>query len=228
MDSLGMLAQVVTAEADPQTLDMTASIIESIWVQIQNLGVVEALTFISFGSVCLFYGWRIFKILVCICFALAGLSSGVWLNTYIEGNVIWLSAIFAVICALFAVPLMRYGVGFLGAVAGGVLTGGVWLAFGLPADYFWAGGLVGLVAGGMLSFIVFKGSVMLFTSLGGSLLMATGVLAVCHLYIFTGPDKIHNMLTTERWFLPVILVTPMIIGMFFQNKLMKSEQESPA
>ena len=225
MDGLGILAQAVTAADDPNTADVTRRIIESIWGQIQNLGVVESLTFISFGSVCLFYGWRIFKILVCICFALAGLSAGVWLNQYIEGNVIWLAAIFAAICAFFAVPLMRYGVGFLGAVAGGVLTAGVWLAFGLPADYFWAGGLVGLVAGGMLSFIVFKGSVMLFTSLGGSTLMITGILAVCHLYIFTGPDKIHNMLLSERWFLPVILVAPMIIGMYFQHRFMKSEQE---
>ncbi len=224
MDGLGILAQVKAA-SDPESLDMTRKIIESIWTQIQDLGAVEALTFISFGSVCLFYGWRIFKILVCICFALAGLAGGVYLNQYIEGNVIWLAAIFAVLCAFFAIPLMRYGVGFLGAVAGGVLTAGIWLAFGLPPDYFWAGGLVGLVAGGMLSFIVFKGSVMLFTSLGGSMLMVTGVLAVCHLYIFTGPDKIHNMLLQEKWFLPVILVSPMVIGMYFQNKFMKTEQE---
>jgi hypothetical protein len=225
MDGLGILAQAVVETGDPKSLDVARGIIESIWVQIQNLGVVEALTFISFGSVCLFYGWRILKILVCICFALAGLAAGVWLNTYIEGNVIWLAGIFAVMCAFFAVPLMRYGVGFLGAVAGGVLTAGVWLAFGLPADYLWAGGLVGLVAGGMLSFIVFKGSVMLFTSLGDSTLMITGILAVCHLYIFTGPDVIHTALLTERWFLPVLLVTPMIIGMYFQNKFMKNEQE---
>lgn len=225
MDGLGILAQAVAVAEDPSSADVTSRIIESIWEQIQNLGVVESLTFISFGSVCLFYGWRIFKILVCICFALAGLSAGVWLNQYIEGNVIWLAAIFAAICAFFAVPLMRYGVGFLGAVAGGILTAGMWLAFGLPSDYFWAGGLVGLVAGGMLSFIVFRGSVMLFTSLGGSTLMITGVLAVCHLYIFTGPDEIHNVLLNERWLLPVLLVSPMIIGMFFQHKFMKGEQE---
>ncbi|MCF7973575.1 MAG: hypothetical protein K9N55_07150 [Phycisphaerae bacterium] len=225
MVSLGVLAQAANTVSDPESMHVTRRIIETIWTQIQGLGVVEALTFISFGVVCLFYGWRIFKILVCICFALAGLSAGVWLNHYIEGNVIWLAAIFAAICAFFAVPLMRYGVSFLGAVAGGVLTTGLWLAFGLPLNYWWAGALVGVVAGGMLSFIVFKGSVMLFTSLGGSTLMITGILAICHLYIFTGPDKIHNMLLNEKWFLPVILVAPMLIGMYFQNKLMKNEQD---
>jgi hypothetical protein len=225
MVGLGILAQAADSANAPESLNVMRKIIETVWTQIQDLGVVEALTFISFGIVCLFYGWRIFKILVCICFALAGLSAGVWLNHYIEGNVIWLAAIFAAICAFFAVPLMRYGVSFLGAVAGGVLTTGLWLAFGLPANYWWAGALVGVVAGGMLSFIVFKGSVMLFTSLGGSTLMITGILAVCHLYIFPGPDKIHNVMLNEKWFLPVVLVAPMIIGMYFQNKFMKSEQD---
>ena len=49
---------------------------EEMWKYISTLGLVEALTFISFGSVCLFYGWRIFKILVTICFGLLGLFLG--------------------------------------------------------------------------------------------------------------------------------------------------------
>ena len=51
-----------------------------VWEHISSLDLVEALTFISFGVVCLFYGWRIFKILVTICFGLVGLGVGVWAN----------------------------------------------------------------------------------------------------------------------------------------------------
>ncbi len=50
MDGLGILAQA-KAVSNPESLDMTRKIIESIWTQIQNLGVVEALTFISFGQI---------------------------------------------------------------------------------------------------------------------------------------------------------------------------------
>jgi hypothetical protein len=52
----------------------------------------------------------------------------------------------------------------LGAVSGGILTAGVgwrWTASGIRLG----GGLVGLIAGGMISFIVFKIAVILFTSL---------------------------------------------------------------
>ena len=201
---------------------------EAIWNQIIQLGPVEALTFISFGVVCLFYGWRIFKILVGICFGLVGLFIGVWINDKLIGgnNVIWLATIFTGLCAFFAIPLMRWGVSSLGALAGAILTAGAWLAFGLPADYFWAGGLVGLVAGGMLSFIVFKASVMLFTSLGGSTLVATGLLAIIYKYMEDlDHERLRGLIFNEKWFIPAMVLIPMVIGMIVQNKFIKGEQD---
>jgi hypothetical protein len=221
MNGLGIWAQAIPALGNLEQ-SRTERMIETMWSQIQGLGVVEALTFVSFGVVCLFYGWRIFKILVCICFALIGLLLGVWVNRYIEGNVIWLSAIFAAITAFFSVPLMRYGVCILGGLAGGILTTGMWLGLGMPSDYFWAGSMVGVVAGGMMSFIVFKTSVMLFTTLGGSTLMMTGVLAIFNLYVIA-PQRLHSMMLNIRWFLPMLILIPMLIGMYFQNRFIKEE-----
>ena len=54
--------------------------LDVMWSHVRTLGIVEALTFISFGSVCLFYGWRVFKILVTICFGLLGLFLGKMLS----------------------------------------------------------------------------------------------------------------------------------------------------
>ena len=163
-------------------------------------------TFISFGTVCLFYGWRIFKILVTICFGLLGLSLGIWANHHlIQGDVIWLSLICVVFFAVLSVPFMRWGVTLLGAASGGILTAGVWLAVGLPSEYFWAGGLVGFIAGGMISFIVFKIAVILFTSLGGSFLMVVGILAIVYEYMVDGA-KFEAFTLTHPWFLPVLLL----------------------
>ncbi len=231
MNYIGILAQATESVANaPETTSGAASPlpVEAIWNQITQLGPVEALTFISFGTVCLFYGWRIFKILVAICFGLVGLFIGVWINNQLIGgnNVIWLATIFTGICAFFSIPLMRWGVSILGAVAGGILTTGTWLAFGMPPDYFWAGGLVGLVAGGMLSFIVFKASVMLFTSLGGSTLMATGLLAIVYRYMVDLPhERLQSILFNEKWFLPAMVLVPMLIGMIVQNKFIKASPD---
>jgi hypothetical protein len=222
MDLLCILAEAAgTARTNADFSPL--AYVDILWEYATSLNLVEALTFISFGVVCLFYGWRIFKILVCICFGLGGLFVGVWINDrLIQGNAIWLSIISTIIFSFFALPLMSWGVSLLGGAAGGLLSGGAWLALGLPRDMFWAGGLVGFVAGAMLSFIVFKGAVMLFTSLGGSVLIVTGLLAICY---NNSPEKVQALAFGERWFVPTLLTIPMIAGIVLQYKLLQGAKD---
>jgi hypothetical protein len=217
MDCITILAQAAgTAGAETSAGGIVP--IDLIWKHVTSLDLVEALTFISFGAVCLFYGWRVFKILVTICFALLGLFAGVWANKLlIGGNVIWLAVLCVVLFALLSIPLMRWGVSILGAAAGGILTGGCWLALGLPQQYIWAGGLIGLVAGGMISFIIFKAAVMLFTSLGGSALILVGALAVIYRYM-GATAKLEDLVFNQNWFLPLVLLGPMAAGMVLQYR----------
>ncbi len=195
------------------------------WQHVSTLDVVEALTFISFGVVCLFYGWRIFKILVTICFGLLGLLVGIWANQQlIGGNVIWLAMICILFFSILSIPFMRWGVSLLGSVSGGILTAGATLALGLHDQrLLLAGGLTGLVAGGMISFIVFKAAVILFTSLGGSSLVTVGLLAVLHQNV--DPKKLEMFVFDYRWFLPVMVLIPMVIGAILQYRFIKTAQD---
>ena len=52
--------------------------------------------------------------------------------------------------------LMRWPVSVLGAVMGGALTAGIWYACELPEQYIWAGALIGIVAGGIISFVMHR------------------------------------------------------------------------
>jgi hypothetical protein len=220
MSYVTILAQAAETTA-PGAAEEGIVPINLIWEQITSLGLVEALTFIAFGTVCLFYGWRVFKILVTICFGLIGLFVAVLANKYIAGEVIWLALASVVLFAVLSIPLMRYGVTLLGAAAGGILTGGAWFAAGLPESYIWAGALVGIIAGAMISFIIFKIAVMLFTSLGGSSLTVIGILAI--IYRYMGADEtLKQVVFEQKWFLPVMLLVPMAVGIFLQNKFIKS------
>lgn len=192
--------------------------IDVIWEHVTSLNLVEALTFIAFGTVCLFYGWRVFKILVIISFALLGLVLGVWINkTLIGGNVAWLAIITTGVLAFLSIQFMRWGVSILGAAAGSILTGGGWLAVGFPQQYIWAGAIIGAVAGFLISFIVFKIAVMLFTSLGGSGLMVVGIMAVMYQHM-GAKTALEDMVFNHNWFLPVILLAPMVLGMILQYR----------
>jgi hypothetical protein len=200
--------------------------IDMFWNQITSLSWLEALTFVSFGTVCLFYGWRVFKILVVINFGLLGLVMGmsitdriVGLNNQLAGGLVGMGVL-----AVLSVPLMRWSVSILGAVAGGIITSGVWYACYLPEQYIWAGSLTGFVAGGMISFIIFKAAVMLFTSLWGSGLTVIGLLALLYLYPRTSL-QVHELVLTQNWFLPAAVIIPTIIGVAMQNKFVKDSKD---
>src|SRR4030042_3327496 len=207
MDYLKILAQTATEATGEAVVP-----IDVCWEQITSLSLLEALTFVSFGVVCLFYGWRVFKVLVVINFALLGMMMGMAITEKIVGlNNQFVGGIAGMITlAVLSVPLMRWSVCLLGAAAGGIVTSGIWYACGLTEQYIWAGGLIGIIAGGMISFIIFKAAVILFSSLWGSGLGVIGSLALLYLYDRTSA-KIEELVFSLKLFLPVLLTAPTAI-----------------
>ena len=220
-----LLAQAGTSQ-NSQILHADAR--NFVWQQITDLSWLHAVIAISVGIVYMLYGWRIFRVLVVICFGLGGMFLGIFAGRHF-GSTIWGGVMGLVLFAIVSVPLMKWCVSALGALAGGSLTGAVWYAFGLPLDYIWAGVVIGIVAGGLISFILLKASVMLFTGLGGSIIMMVGVLALVYQYetqVLNPPTQhIFNSVYYNRWFLPVVIILPTIVGMIMQNRFIKQSHE---
>lgn len=225
MDSVTILAQAVETTG-PETAEGGFGPINLFWEQITSLSHVEALTFISFGVVCLFYGWRVFKVLVVINFGLLGLVLGIKITGLIVGlnNQFVGGLVGMVILAVLSVPLMRWAVCLLGAAAGGILTSGIWYACGLTERYIWAGALIGMIAGGMMSFIIFKAAVILFTSMWGSGLIVVGFMALLYLYPNT-KEQVGELIFTLKWFLPAALTAPTLMGIILQHKFVKGSKD---
>ena len=227
MEPATILAAWTTGNSAELAAETELIPIDLIWQQIAALSWLEAVLAISFGVVYMLYGWRIFKILVVICFGLIGLFAGIKIgqqfNLQILGAVVGLF-----LMAALSVPLMRWAVSLLGAVAGGILTAGLWYAFELPGQYILAGAAIGLIAGGMISFIVFKIAVMLFTSFGGGVLTVMGLVALLYQYeSMQNPPtgQVKDLFLNQNWFLPVLLLIPTILGIIIQNKLIKGSRE---
>lgn len=223
MQCLNILAQA--ANADTQDLNIVP--VDWIWEQIIALTWLQAVLAILFGVVYLLYGWRIFKVLVVIAFGLIGLFIGIQIGPKF-GSVIWSAVIGLLLFAAISIPLMRWAVSILGAIAGGIVTGGIWYACGLPEQYILAGIAIGLVAGGMISFIVFKIAVMLFTSLGGGILIVTGMLSLLYQYESIqqpATETIKELVYQQNWFLPVAMIIPTIVGFIVQKVLIKNSAD---
>ncbi len=227
MDLFNLLAQTSAAYAE-ETAETHAvtDALNYFWQQITTLGWLQAVFAVSFGVVYLMYGWRIFKALTVIAFALLGLYGGMWIGAQFD-KVLLGSLLGLGILAVLSVPLMRWAVGILGAVAGGVLTASIWHALNLPEQYIWAGALIGFIAGGMIAFIVFRISVMLFTSLGGGALIIVGVLTLVYQYeLMQQPPTQHleDWYFNHNWFMPVLLIAATCFGMLLQYRFVKGEK----
>jgi len=222
MESFTILAQASSSEP----FIRVQGVIDAIWEQVTALSWLQAVLCISFGVVYLLYGWRIFKVLVAICFGLVGLYIGIRIGGQFDLKILGGIA-GLILLASVSIPFMRWAVGMLGAFSGGVLTGGIWYAVGLPERYMLAGALIGIIAGGMISFIVFKAAVMLFTSFGGGILIIIGMLSLIYHYesIQSPPTAtVKALLYEHHWFVPVMLLAPTIIGIIVQNRFIKTSK----
>ena len=76
----------------------------------------------------------------------------------------------------------------------------------------------------MISFIVFKIAVILFTSVGGSAMLAVGMLALLFQYSET-KLKTQDLFLGPKWFIPFLLIIPTIISIYWQNRFSKKSSE---
>jgi len=238
MENLAIIAQAVQSPAGPASCAVFIPLpLDSIWREITALSWMHAVLAVSFGAVYLVYGWRIFKMLVVICSGLAGLLAGIEIgsqfpamgNTLVELHnlEIWTGIIMACFMAIIAIPLMKWAVSILGSISGGIVAIGIWRVCNFPEEYALAGMVVGLVAGGMICFIVFRMAVMLFTSVGGSILVTAGILSLLNRYesIQNPPsENIKTMFYHTDWFLPAFLLASTLIGMIIQSRLSRGSQ----
>ena len=194
-----------------------------IWESIGGISWLEAAVFIAFGFIYVLYGWRMFRTLVVINFAAIGLYAGIYFGGEL-GSSLWGGLMGATLMSLFCWPFMKYSIAILGALAGGVLGGALWLIIGLPQPLIWCGALAGVVAGGLLVFSSYKTSIMLFTCLQGSSFIVIGGLALVSAYPNLG-DQLSGAMHGSMFLLATFVVVPTAAGMFFQQRLIKQEQK---
>jgi hypothetical protein len=203
-------------------------VLDFVWQQATVLHWLPAVIGISFGVIVLMYGWKIYKTLTVIGFGLLGLFIGLKIGIIIQKPLLGAIA-GCILLAILAIPLMRWAVAVLGAVAGGILAAGIWHSCNLPQQFVWAGALTGLVGGFMISFLVFKLSVMLFTSLSGTILIVIGVFALIYNYEHNvaQPETMHlnQLYYGNAWFLPLLLIAGTLFGILLQLRSGKGQQQ---
>jgi hypothetical protein len=195
------------------------------WCEQMNAG--SAAILVIGGLVYLLFGSSIYKWLVmlnaAVLGAYLGALGGLKSNAVIPGAMTG-----GFIAAAMTWPLMRWAVAVMGALFGGMLGASIWLAFKLEPHLAWSGGGMGLIFFGMLTFILFRGSIVMFMSLQGSVMLILGVLGLIYKYQGLGPQLTDNM-TRKPFFLAAAIFVPTILGMIYQQtNTSQQAQQKPA
>ncbi|MGD1275994.1 MAG: DUF4203 domain-containing protein [Tepidisphaeraceae bacterium] len=181
----------------------------------QNMMPGTAMLLIVLGIIYLLFGYKIIKVLVILNALVLGAAVGAVIGHKGEAAIAC-AIIGAFAAAAIAWPAMKYAVALMGGLVGAMLGGIIWHAAALEPNLAWAGALVGLVGFGLLSFILFRGSVMMYTSLQGAVMLVFGVLGLMYKYQDIAP-KLNSHLRVEPFLLPAAVFLPAMIGLIFQQ-----------
>jgi hypothetical protein len=181
----------------------------------QEMGAGTGILFMLLGAVYLLYGWAMFKPLVMLNAAIVGGYVGAVLGERL-GSPLAGGVLGAMSSAAITFPLMKWAVAVMGGICGALVGASVWRTVNLDPNLAWAGAMTGLVGFGLFSFILFRGSVIMYTSLQGAIMVIIGALGVASKYQEFAP-KIASSMTTQPMMLPIAVLIPTILGLIYQQ-----------
>lgn len=194
---------------------------------LQSMSIVWAVIFLTIGMVCLLNGYKFYRPVTVVLAAAVGAFSGYALGQKINAEEYIVAACFGALLGVGCMPLMKYAVAAMGGLTGAFVGANAWSAIvhltakqaqGPPpaADHYWVGALVGLIIFGMLAFILFKLSIVVFTSVSGSTLSVIGGMALL-LQVPEWQNSVQDSLSSHAIVLPLLVMVPAIIGLILQE-----------
>lgn len=189
---------------------------------LETLSTLQAAVVVALGIWYLFYGHKYFKAMVVINGVGAGALFGAYISRIFFTNgssntPIVMSLGCAVLFGALSWPMLKYAVGIMGALAGGLVGYAGWhlIATAIGSDslrqHAWTGGVIGMVAVGMIAFVVFRASVMIFTGLQGAIMTVGGIISLL-LSNRSMSDSIRPALVGNDLLLIILLGVPAAVG----------------
>lgn len=167
------------------------------------------------GMVYAAFGYTLFQLAVILNVGGLGAWGGWWLGKQLGAPIPGM-ILGAVLAAAAAWPAMRYTVAACAGLIGFIVGIAVWRALGMADNYAPAGGLIGGIFLFMLSFILFKLSIMSFTATQGAVMLLGGLLGLFLKY----PEvdrPVSDWVLDQPVILPVALIALGVIGLLFQQ-----------
>jgi hypothetical protein len=181
----------------------------------RNMTPGTAAIMVVLGVVYLLFGWYMFRALITLNAALLGAYLGACLGERTHDAIAG-ALIGGFTFAAVTWPLMKWAVAIMGGIFGALLGASIWREIGLQPEFCWAGGLSGLILFGMLSFVIFRGSVITYTSLQGAVMLIFGAMGLLYKYQSVGTSMTDGM-NAKPFILPAAIFIPAVFGLIYQQ-----------
>lgn len=161
------------------------------------------------------FGYQMYRLLACLNVAALGVWAGWWVGKQFDATAPGM-IIGGVVAAAIAWPAVRVAVAACGGIVGFAIGCAIWRSLGMSDGYAAAGGGMGAIFLFMLTFVVFRASIIVFTAVQGALMFAAGLLGILLKY----PDfdePLSQWIAEQPVILPVALFALSVVGVFYQQ-----------
>lgn len=194
---------------------------EKLLESLSKMPLILASVVMVVGAMCTLNGYKWHKWVVIVLAFFLGLMVGHILSQQMGKSVI-VAAALGVLFATIATPMLRWTVAVFGGLTGAFLGANAWiLSNAEPRNAVWAGACMGFIALALLSFVVFRLVVVLFTSIGGAAMMVLGGIT-CLMNVPGWDQSIRNSLTMNHHLIPLLVTVAAVGGFVIQESRVRS------
>jgi hypothetical protein len=204
---------------EPGSLQATVppleEVLRDLWQHVAATPVLEAVLILIIGLVFLLYGFKLYKWLVSVAYAIIGAILGglVAANFGFEALIGIIAG--ALVLGILAWPLHRLAWGLLGAALFFVVAAVLMRSHTASAVYVYAVAGVAAVAGFALTLLVMRPLIILVTAVLGAAMIVQAALRLAMIQP-TVSDPVVTMLQAKPYMLAILVGVPALLGIIIQ------------
>lgn len=168
------------------------------------------------GAICILQGYRWHRWIVVLLALMLGLAVGNMVSAQIGRSSVVAIAM-GLLFAAVASPMLKFTVAVFAGLAGAFLGANVWsLVQGDAAGEPWPGAVMGFILLALSSFLIFRISIILFTSLGGAAMFVIGGIASL-MHIDAVQTAVRDHLAQHQLVVPLLVAVAAVVGFVLQE-----------
>lgn len=192
---------------------------------LSSMPLIGASVIVIVGVLCVLNGYRWHKWVVMVLAFLCGLGLGHLLSAQIGRSAVVAVAL-GLLFAIVATPMLKVAVAIFGGLTGAFIGANTWTAVQVgPEGMQWAGALMGFILLAMLSLILFRLVIVMFTSIGGAAMVVFGAITLL-LHVDAWEPAVRETLSSNQLLLPLLLGVAAVSGFVIQESRVREENST--